>query len=312
MRHSQGSAESLTEAAGGDGTDIFIDIGHSSFATSLADMFILWGAGKKKKPDQEKQVRAPYAQRMYTQMRPTRFQVKMKRDRYFAERLILRDNLIVRGPCVTCGTCGVSEGCTAPSYENDSLSDSIGNSVGHNIDDNGLENPNERGIEGEVAGAQHSPREISAVTITSAAGDQSTSVTITGNWPLGVSLNFSLGLDQIALPKSVFSLAESVFLANAKATNSLKRGIGTRLRDSTGIKSMVPGLCDKHGQCDRGCKHKGRLRMVYDPLAMQWWGWWTCCGMGELAVDAREEQALCAQREVCARDQIVNSFNKIC
>jgi hypothetical protein len=37
-----GSPETLMESAGGDATDLFSDIGHSSFAVSLADMFILW------------------------------------------------------------------------------------------------------------------------------------------------------------------------------------------------------------------------------------------------------------------------------
>lgn len=130
----------------------------------------------------------------------------------------------------------------------------------------------------------------------------------TTSWPMGInlnlkmnlSLNTALRLDNLSssssLQKSVVSIAESIFLAKAKASNFLKRGfLSTRLRDETPMRSMAPSLFEKRERCSPGCKHTGRLRMLYDPLERQWWGWWTCCGQGELAIDIREEEMLCAE-----------------
>ena len=310
----------MTEAAGGDGTDIFSDIGHSSFASSLADMYLMWGAGEKKKIEQEKSIRAPYTQRQYAQVRPNRFQVHMKRDRYFAERIILRDNLIVRNTASFCRNRNGSR-----------------QSLLHQ-DVQGLEIEDDRiRVEAEIGG--DSEDEVSSdpvngmifddsviIAVNDSISSSTENIIITDNnhtlplplppiginntngsdiWPLGINLNLdissniSAGIDHIttslSLPKSVLSLRESIYLANAKASNFLRRGtMRDRLRDYTAMKSMAPMLFTSH-ECKSGRKHSGKLRMFYNPVDLQWWGWWTCCGMGELSVDIKEEESLCLQ-----------------
>ena len=310
----------MTEAAGGDGTDIFSDIGHSSFASSLADMYLMWGAGEKKKIEQEKSIRAPYTQRQYAQVRPNRFQVHMKRDRYFAERLILRDNLIVRN---TASFCRNRNGSRQTLLHQDVQ--------GLEIEDDRIRVEAE--IEGESEDEVSSDPENVMIfdnSVTIAVNDSISSSTeniiISNNnhtlplplppidvnttivsdiWPLGINLNLdissniSAGIDHIttslSLPKSVLSLRESIYLANAKASNFLRRGtMRNRLRDCTAMKSMAPTLFTSH-ECKSGRKHSGKLRMFYNPVDLQWWGWWTCCGMGELSVDIKEEESLCLQ-----------------
>ena len=66
-----GSGESLTEAAGGDATDVFSDIGHSSFATGIADMLVVF--------HQSKNGRFVLQQRPTKPESPTVFEVQMKR-----------------------------------------------------------------------------------------------------------------------------------------------------------------------------------------------------------------------------------------
>ena len=285
----------MTEAAGGDGTDIFSDIGHSSFASNLADMFLLWGAGEKATKSQEKQIRSPYVQRQYVQVKPNRFQVRMKRDRFFAERLILRDNLKVRKT-------NIVKSCDCPVKDIGTVS-----SVPITEPQVEVEVEGDAGRMEQNQGVAIQDRTANTAILTSSTTATATSTT-NDNWPLGLNLNLShnlsRGLDHISsslplslpLSKSVLSIAESVFLANAKATNFLRRSIvgSSRLRDTTGMQSMVPGLFKFH-QCLHGCKHTGRLRIFYNPIELQWWGWWTCCGLGELAVDIREEEALCIQ-----------------
>ena len=34
--------------------------------------------------------------------------------------------------------------------------------------------------------------------------------------------------------------------------------------------------------------------MTFDPYQRRWWGWWTCCGVGEMTVDV---QALAIQQQ---------------
>lgn len=197
----------------------------------------------------------------------------MKRDRFFAEKLILRDNYAVKA-----------------------VFDEVQNQkVGartHVVEDTPFQ---AEIIPGENATSHSLPAVVSQ------------SSENTGTWPLGVNLHFNmntlclpLSLDSlsssVSLQKSVSSITESVLLAQAKAAKFLRRGLGgARLRDRTSSKSMAPTLFDKKMRCLSGCKHSGRLRMLYDPLELQWWGWWTCCGMGELALDIREEDRLCAE-----------------
>lgn len=280
IHFSQGSSESLTEASGGDGTDIFSDIGHSSFAATLADMFLLWGIGDKAKHRQAKQMRTPQIVRQYWQLRPNRFQVKMKRDRFFAEKLILRDNHIVKDIKFV-SKASASQALVMP----------ITTVIEDSQAEDGTETDPDRAIEGHSAALEGHMTEAN-----------------TTSWPMGInlnlkmnlSLNTALRLDNLGSPsslqKSVVSIAESIFLAKAKASNFLKRGfLSTRLRDETPMRSMAPSLFEKRERCSPGCKHTGRLRMLYDPLERQWWGWWTCCGQGELAIDIREEEMLCAE-----------------
>jgi hypothetical protein len=280
IHSSQGSSESLTEASGGDGTDIFSDIGHSSFATTLADMFLLWGIGDKAKHRQAKQMRTPQIVRQYWQLRPNRFQVKMKRDRFFAEKLILRDNHIVRDN-------KVERKSEASARQALIMSINTAAEDHQTEDETAADRANEdpsTAVEGDITAAN------------------------TTSWPMGInlslkmnlSLNVALRLDNLSssssLQKSVVSIAESIFLAKAKASNFLKRGfLSTRLRDETPMRCMAPSLFEKREKCTPGCKHTGRLRMLYDPVDRQWWGWWTCCGQGELAIDIREEEMLCAE-----------------
>ena len=66
-----GSGESLTEAAGGDATDVFSDIGHSSFATGIADMLVVF--------HQSKSNRFVLQQRPSKPDSPSVFEVQMKR-----------------------------------------------------------------------------------------------------------------------------------------------------------------------------------------------------------------------------------------
>lgn len=231
-------------------------------------MFLLWGIGDKAKHRQAKQVRTPQIVRQYWQLRPNRFQVKMKRDRFFAEKLILRDNHIVKD-----FKCEVQH-----------------------FGSQALVTPTNMAVEdtqtGDVAAADRatdSPALVGGITAANAT-----------SWPMGLSLNAALRLDSLnsssSLQKSVVSIAESIFLAKAKASNFLKRGfLSARLRDETPMRSMAPSLFEKRDKCFPGCKHTGRLRMLYDPVERQWWGWWTCCGQGELAIDIREEEMLCAE-----------------
>ena len=252
---SQGSSESLTEASGGDGSDVFSDIGHSSFATSLADMFLLWGEGSKVSDGQIRGGRSPQIPKQFSQQRHTRFEVEMKRDRFFAERLILRDNYVVNN--------------ILPSTDDITL---LKDDMLSSEEDSNVFNSNQE----------------SELLPTGAA------------WPESVNLNFkvleSLSSSSNSLQKSVKSIAENVCLAKAKAGNFLKRSlVGSRLRDRVAMKAMAPSLFKTMGKCLPGCKHTGRLRMLYDPLELQWWGWWTCCGQGELAIDRREEEMLSAE-----------------
>lgn len=223
---------------------------------------------------QAKQLRTPQVVRQYWQLRPNRFQVKMKRDRFFAEKLILRDNHIVKDIKIVCEA-NASKAKDTASFE----------------------------LQTEIEAAAN---RATGGPSTALEGDMS--ATHTAIWPIGMnlstnmklSLNAALRLDNInssnTIQKSVVSIAESIFLAKTKASNFLKRGfMGTRLRDETPMRSMAPSLFVKREKCLPGCKHTGRLRMLYDPLELQWWGWWTCCGQGELAIDIREEEMLCAE-----------------
>ena len=192
----------------------------------------------------------------------------MKRDKFFAEKLILRDNYAVKAVFSDAQSMKVS----APPKRVEESHVQATETVGENVTSN------------------------------SHPSNGSQSNENTGSWPLGVNLNFNintLGLPlspSATLQKSVSSITESVLLAQAKAAMFLRRGLGgARLRDRTSTKSMAPSLFDKKMRCIPGCKHSGRLRMLYDPLELQWWGWWTCCGMGELALDIREEDRLCAE-----------------
>lgn len=272
---SQGSPESLTEASGGDGTDIFSDIGHSSFANSLADMFLLWGVGEKSKLEQTKHLRLPFITKQYSQDKPNRYQVKMKRDRFFAEKLILRDNYVVKDVFAAVQNL---KGKVSSRDQVEEINIQPTSTLAENINTN-----------------SH-PATESQLTENASP------------WAIGVNLNFnmnvSLGLplrldslsSSVSLQKSVSSITESVLLAQAKAAKFLRRGVGgVRLRDRTSMKSMAPSLFKGKVRCIPGCKHSGRLRMFYDPLELQWWGWWTCCGMGELAIDLREEDRICAE-----------------
>jgi hypothetical protein len=278
IHFSQGSSESLTEASGGDGTDIFSDIGHSSFAATLADMFLLWGIGDKAKHRQAKQMRIPQIARQYWQLRPNRFQVKMKRDRFFAEKLILRDNQIVKDIKVE-SKASTSDALVMPintAAEEHQTEDET-------AADRANEDPS-AAVEGDMI----------------AANNTSWSMGIKLSLKMNLSLNAALRLDNLgsssSLQKSVVSIAEGISLAKANASNFLKRGfLGTRLRDETPMRHMAPSLFEKREKCTPGCKHTGRLRMLYDPVERQWWGWWTCCGQGELAIDIREEEMLCAE-----------------
>ena len=316
----------MTEAAGGDGTDIFSDIGHSSFASSLADMYLMWGAGEKKKIEQEKSVRAPFIQRQYAQIRPNKFQVHMKRDRYFAERLILRDNLIVRNTASFCRNRSrqtlLNQDMQGLEHENDRIivESEIGRDgeeeVDHNplatmvLDNNATNDSIGTSIENLII-TDHGHIPPLPLSLPLALPLPLPPLVIINNtnindvWPLGINLNLdissniSAGIDHIttslSLPKSVLSLRESIYLANTKASNFLRRGtMRNRLRDRTAMKSMAPTLFTSH-ECRSGRKHSGKLRMFYDPVELQWWGWWTCCGMGELSVDTKEEEALCLQ-----------------
>ena len=69
-----GSGESLTEAAGGDATDVFSDIGHSSFATGIADMLVVVHPSKNN--------RFVLQQRPTKSDSPTVFEVQMKRGAF--------------------------------------------------------------------------------------------------------------------------------------------------------------------------------------------------------------------------------------
>ena len=251
----QGSSESLTEASGGDGSDVFSDIGHSSFATSLADMYLFWGEGNKDNDRQIRGGRSPQIPKQYSKQRRTRFEVEMKRDRFFAERLILRDNHVVNS--------------ILPSADDDILSK---DDVVLSEEDSNIANINQE----------------SELLLAGAA------------WPESINLNFkvleSLSSSSNSIQQSVKSIAQNVILAKAKAGKYLKRSlVGSRLRDRVATKAMAPSLFKSSGKCLPGCKHTGRLRMLYDPLELQWWGWWTCCGQGELATDKREEDMLSAE-----------------
>jgi hypothetical protein len=218
-------------------------------------MFLLWGEGSKGSNGEIKGGRSPQIPKQFSQQRRTRFEVEMKRDRFFAERLILRDNYVVNS--------------NVSSTDNFSLVKDERSSLEEESD---ISNSNQ---ESELlqAGAA---------------------------WPESVNLTFkvleSLSSSSSSLQKSVKSIAENVFLAKAKAGNFLKRSlVGSRRRDRVAMKCMAPSFFKTRGKCLPGCKHTGRLRMLYDPLELQWWGWWTCCGQGELAIDRREEDMLCAE-----------------
>lgn len=239
-------------------------------------MFLLWGIGDKAKYRQAKQVRTPQIVRQYWQLRPNRFQVKMKRDRFFAEKLILRDNHVVK-----------DVKCEVQDFSSQALVTPTNMAV------------EDTQTEDEAAADRASDGQALVVGITTANAT---------SWPMGLSLRLKMNLSLNAalrfdnlnssgsLQKSVVSIAESIFLAKAKASNFLKHGfLSTRLRDETPMRSMAPSLFEKRDKCSPGCKHTGRLRMLYDPLERQWWGWWTCCGQGELAIDIREEEMLCAE-----------------
>lgn len=301
----------MTEAAGGDGTDIFSDIGHSSFASTLADMFILWGVGEKKKLEQEESARTPSLQKQYVQLRPSRFQVRMKRDRYFAERLILRDNSLVRN---------TMSFCRNKSEQTLSLEDIRGSGHENEIDGNRGEDEGEGDDSDiEIETMSDSDGTINDALIPSNINnpiliDNDNVALITGavtntiagdSWPLrlkinlDISSNITAGIEHItsslSLPISVLSIRESIHLANVRASNFLRRGIvRNKLRDRTGMKSMAPILFKSH-ECRSGRKHSGKLRMFYNPLDLQWWGWWTCCGLGELSVDKKEEESMYLQ-----------------
>ena len=251
----QGSSESLTEASGGDGSDVFSDIGHSSFATGLADMYVLWKEGNKDNDGVIGGGRSPQIPKQYSKQRRTRFEVEMKRDRFFAERLILRDNYVVNS--------------VLPNADDDIL---LKDEVVSFEEDSNIANLNQE----------------SELLLAGAA------------WPESINLNFkvleSLSSSSNSIQQSVKSIAQNVILAKAKARNFLKRSlVGSRLRDRVAMKAVAPSLFKSKGKCLPGCKHTGRLRMLYDPLELQWWGWWTCCGQGELAIDKREEEMLCAE-----------------
>lgn len=207
-------------------------------------MFIIWNvesSGVDGDRGGRRQERVQHVRSFSYVRHPNQFHVQMKRDKYFAERLIMRDDCVV--------------GNVFPSRNNSS---------------NSLTLP-----EGEQGAEEGN-------------GEQNFEDANNANLFFGVNLN---QLSSLSFPPSVLSLTESVFLAKAKATNFLRRSIiSGRERDKSALmKKMAPGLHKFHN-CRTGCKHNGRIRMIYDPLARQWWGWWTCCGLGELAVDTRDEQ----------------------
>lgn len=206
-------------------------------------VFVLWDKDKKlgRRLERAKHVRS------FNHVRhPNQFHVQMKRDKYFAERLILRDDSVV--------------GNIFPSRNNSS---------------NAL--PLQAEAEAEAVHGE-------------GLGDDNVENLVVGDLN-NVNVFFGVNFNQfssLSFPPSVLSITESVVLAKAKATNFIRRSIiSGRERDrSVLMKKMAPALHKLHN-CKAGCKHNGKIRMIYDPLTRQWWGWWTCCGLGELAIDIR-------------------------
>jgi hypothetical protein len=105
------------------------------------------------------------------------------------------------------------------------------------------------------------------------------------------ALPLALRLD--ALRRSVRSMAEDGVdrvLGNAGlGLAGLRGGLGrfpwatARLPRPRRLRVMAPPLhATRRRVCRDGCAHFGRLRVALDPFERLWWGWWTCCCVGEV------------------------------
>jgi hypothetical protein len=188
----------------------------------------------------------------------SKYHVKMKKDRYFAEHLILRSGSKV-GNTSTVGSLHNIDRDTSP------IPDPVLNSV--------LISNHVQVVE-EVDDVLQVQDPVEPVDILAALG-----------------FNLSLGLDQLQSSlhyPSVLSITQSAFLVKMKDAIFMQRGPRDEDRGVAVMKSMAHALHSPH-TCHSGEKHSGRLRMFYDPLEKQWWGWWTCCGLGELALNMNKD-----------------------
>jgi cytochrome b involved in lipid metabolism len=96
-----GSMETLAESCGGDGTDNFIDVGHSQHAVEISRDFLVWSPyqltfAKNKSSEQQSNVRkmlGHYKMNSYRQKIITKFHAILRREKHVVEKYMARENV---------------------------------------------------------------------------------------------------------------------------------------------------------------------------------------------------------------------------
>jgi hypothetical protein len=187
---------------------------------------------------------------------PTVFQVKMKRDRFFAERRVLQDGAQV---------------WSATDIDTDT---DVGSNSGSSTRSRGVVDVNVHGAQwdGSLMGAMGYLRVDSLATSMCQLAE-------------GIADGI-VSAGSNAAP-SLFSLVAGHSALHSTRTGGLRRP-GKRKNGPSCVCNTAPSLHARAASvCSVGAKHFGRPRVFFDPVEQRWWCWWTCCGQGEMACDPK-------------------------